>query len=103
MAETGSRALKQRPLLTKLSLQSLAAGSLGQPNEWRSNIRYRACLQGQSLINRKSRQYGTYIITTRRITSGDELKQQKGLAGFALDLRVMGARYQRRAEGTTLV
>jgi hypothetical protein len=26
--------------------------------------------------------YRTYIITTRRITSGDELKQRNGLAGL---------------------
>ncbi|MEO6716698.1 MAG: hypothetical protein ABIM50_05555 [Novosphingobium sp.] len=28
----------------------------------------------------------TYIMTTSRMTSGDELKQRNGLGGFALDL-----------------
>lgn len=32
----------------------------------------------------------TYISTTRRITPGDELKQRKGLGGFALDFRRIG-------------
>lgn len=31
----------------------------------------------------------TYISTTRRVTSGDELKQRNGLGGFTLDLRVI--------------
>jgi hypothetical protein len=34
----------------------------------------------------------TYIITTRRITSGDELKRRNGLGGSALDLWVIRAR-----------
>lgn len=34
----------------------------------------------------------TYIITTRRITSGDELKYRNGLPGFAIDFRLMRAR-----------
>lgn len=34
----------------------------------------------------------TYIMTTRRITSGDELKYRKELGGLALDLRLMRAR-----------
>ena len=33
----------------------------------------------------------TYIITIRRITSGDELKQRNGFAGLALNLRLMPA------------
>ena len=36
----------------------------------------------------------TYIITTSRITSGDELKHRNGEGGLALDLRGMAARYQ---------
>ena len=32
-----------------------------------------------------------YIITTRRITSGDELKHRNGLYGFALDFRFIDA------------
>ena len=36
----------------------------------------------------------TYIMTTKRITSGDELKHRNGLSGFALDLRFVPARYQ---------
>jgi hypothetical protein len=35
----------------------------------------------------------TYIITTRRITSGDELKRRNGLGGSALDLRLIHTRY----------
>jgi hypothetical protein len=31
----------------------------------------------------------TYIITTRRITSGDELKYLNGLGGLARDLRLI--------------
>jgi hypothetical protein len=34
----------------------------------------------------------TYIITTRRITSGDELKRRNGLGGLARDLRGIAAR-----------
>ena len=45
----------------------------------------------------------TYIITTRRITSGDELKHRNGLGGFALDFRFIRARYQRHARSATLV
>jgi len=37
----------------------------------------------------------TYIITTRRITSGEELKRRNGLGGLALDLRLIHHRYQR--------
>jgi hypothetical protein len=33
----------------------------------------------------------TYIMTTSRITSGDELKRRNGLGGNALDLRLMPA------------
>ena len=33
--------------------------------------------------------------TTRRMTSGDELKQRHNLYGFALDFRFMRDRYQR--------
>ena len=43
------------------------------------------------------------IITTRRITSGDELKQRNGLGGFALDFRFMRARYQPWPRCATLV
>ena len=37
--------------------------------------------------------YLTYIITTRRITSGDELKHRNGLDGAALDVRPIRASY----------
>jgi len=43
----------------------------------------------------------TYIITTRRITSGDEWKYRNGLGGFALDLRAIGRRYQPPARRAT--
>ena len=33
--------------------------------------------------------YFTYINTTKRITSGEELKQRNGLDGLARDLRIM--------------
>ena len=39
--------------------------------------------------------YLTYIITTRRIISGDELKQRNGLGGTALDLRLIRDSYHR--------
>lgn len=41
---------------------------------------------------RKPSRNRTYIITTSRITSGDELKRLKGLAGSALDLRLISRR-----------
>ena len=44
-----------------------------------------------------------YIMTTRRMTSGEELKQRNELGGFALDLRLMPARYQQPADSATLV
>jgi hypothetical protein len=37
----------------------------------------------------------TYIITTSRIISGDELKQRMGLGGAALDLRLIRVGYHR--------
>ena len=43
------------------------------------------------------------IITTSRITSGDELKQRNGFGGFTGDFRFMGARYQRCERSATLV
>jgi hypothetical protein len=49
------------------------------------------------------RGYLTYIITTRRITSGDELKQRKGLGGAALDLRLIRAGYHCSARRATFV
>gem|GEM_PF-3447350 len=45
----------------------------------------------------------TYIITTRRITSGEELKRRNGLGGLALDLRLIRLRYQRDPLAATLV
>jgi hypothetical protein len=36
----------------------------------------------------------TYIMTTSRITSGEELKHRNGEGGLALDLRGMANRYQ---------
>jgi len=45
----------------------------------------------------------TYIITTRRITSGDELKRRNALGGLALDLRLIRGRYHRATPHTTLV
>jgi len=36
----------------------------------------------------------TYISTTRRITSGDELKRRNGLGGSALDFRLILAGYR---------
>ena len=59
--------------------------------------------------NRKSSKFRndsgnrTDNITTRRITSGDELKQQNGLGGFALNLRFMHDHYQRWARRDALV
>ena len=43
------------------------------------------------------------IITTSRITSGDELKQRNGFGDFTGDFRFMGARYQRCERSATLV
>jgi hypothetical protein len=40
---------------------------------------------------RNDRGNRAYIITTKRITSGDELKYRNGLGGFALDLRLVRA------------
>ena len=34
----------------------------------------------------------TYIMTTSRMTSGDELNRRNGLGGLALDLRLIRAR-----------
>jgi hypothetical protein len=45
----------------------------------------------------------TYIITTRRINSGDESKQRNGLAGFARDLRLIRTEYRRDASAATLL
>ena len=45
----------------------------------------------------------TYIITTRRMTSGDELKQRNGLGDFALDFCFMDACYLRQTRSATLV
>ena len=47
--------------------------------------------------------YRTYIMTTRRMTSGDELKCRNGLRGFARDLQLMPARNQQPAHCATLV
>ena len=44
-----------------------------------------------------------YIMTTRRITSGDELKRRNGEGGSARDLRFMSVRYQPPALPATLV
>ena len=41
-----------------------------------------AALKSRSSTFRKLSGKRTYIITTRRITSGDELKQRNGLAGL---------------------
>jgi hypothetical protein len=38
-----------------------------------------------------------YSMTTSRISSGPEWKYRNGLAGFALDLRLIPARYQHSA------
>jgi len=43
----------------------------------------------------------TYILTTRRITSGDELKRWNGLGGRALDFRLIHRRYYPPAPPTT--
>ncbi len=45
----------------------------------------------------------TYIITTRRITSGELLKHRNGEGGLARDLGLLAARYQPLAASTTLV
>jgi hypothetical protein len=45
----------------------------------------------------------TYIITTRRITLGDELNLRNGLSGFARDLRGMPTSYQYAGMPATLV
>ena len=42
---------------------------------------------------RNDRGYFTYIVTTSRITSGDEVKQRNGLGALALDLRLIYASY----------
>lgn len=44
-----------------------------------------------------------YSITAARITSGDELKWQKGLGGLARDLRLIRGDYQHPASAATLV
>jgi hypothetical protein len=44
----------------------------------------------QQVLNVPQRQRNrTYTITTRRITSGDELKQRNGEGGLARDLRLI--------------
>jgi hypothetical protein len=45
----------------------------------------------------------TYIRTTSRITSGEELKRRNGLGGNALDFRLIPDRYQPPAPPATLV
>jgi hypothetical protein len=45
----------------------------------------------------------TYMSTTSRITSGDELKRRNGLGGNALDFRLIRHRYQPPAPPATLV
>ena len=49
----------------------------------------------RSATFRSDRGYLTYLITTRRITSGDKLKQRNGLGGAALDLRPIRDSYHR--------
>ena len=44
-----------------------------------------------------------YIITTSRITSGDELKQRNGDSGLALDLRLIQDEYHRLTSAATLL
>jgi hypothetical protein len=43
----------------------------------------------------------TYMSTTSRITSGDELKRRNGLGGNALDFRLIRRRYQPLAPPAT--
>jgi hypothetical protein len=45
----------------------------------------------------------TYISTTSRITSADELERRNGLGGNALDFRLIRDRYQPLASPATLV
>jgi hypothetical protein len=47
--------------------------------------------------------YRTYIITTTRITSGDELKQRNGLPGLAPNPRLIHAGYYRPLITATMV
>ena len=54
-------------------------------------------------IAQTQRETHTYIINTKQITSGDELKQRKGLCSFALDLRFISGRYQPPKYCATLV
>ena len=49
------------------------------------------------------RGYLTYIITTRRITSGELLKWRNGLCGIALDLRLIRVGYHCWAYRATFV
>ena len=52
---------------------------------------------------RSDRGYFTYIVPSRRITSGHELKQRIRLGGLARDLRPIAADYQRPLRAATLV
>ncbi len=45
----------------------------------------------------------TYIMTTRRITSGDELNRRNGLGGNAPDLRLIRPWYHRSCTAATLL
>jgi len=45
----------------------------------------------------------TYIITTRRMTSGDELKRLNGLSGLTLDLRLIAVNSHLASAAATLV
>ena len=58
----------------------------------------------QQILNIPQRQRKTHVHHNhQRITAGDELKYRNGLGGFALDLRLMLARYQKRPCSATLV
>ena len=52
---------------------------------------------------RSDKGYFTYIITTSRITSGELLKQRKGLGALTLDLQCIWASYHRPARRATFV
>ena len=58
-----------------------------------------ATLGNRSSTVRNDRGYFTKIITTSRITSGDELKQRNGLG----DVRLIRASYRRPARRATFV
>jgi hypothetical protein len=75
------------PLATDVARKQWAEPVLPQPYPLMTDVD--PALEQQVLHVPQHSGNRTYIITTSRIISGDELKRRKGLAGSALDLRLM--------------